>query len=61
MRLRSIALAVCLAFCATGLAEAAKKPHVVKHKVTRMKVRKYNAKKAQKQARKVVAKHKQRA
>lgn len=57
MRLRSIALALSLAFCATGLAEAAKKPAAVKHRAAKVKVHKYNAKKAQKQAKRNLAKH----
>ena len=61
MRLRSIALALSLAFCATSLAEAAKKPPVVKHKSSKAKARKYKPSKAQKQAKRFLAKRKQHA
>ena len=56
MRLRTIALALSLASCVSGLAEAAKKPTVVKHNSAKVKVHKYNAKKAQRQAKKSMAK-----
>ena len=56
MRLRSIALALSLAFCATSLAEAAKKPAVVKHKSSKAKSRTVKPSKAQKQAKKFLAK-----
>ncbi len=56
MRLRSIALALSLAFCATSLAEAAKKPAVVKHKSPNIKNHKMKAGKAQKQAKRFAAK-----
>jgi hypothetical protein len=55
MKVRSVALALALAFGLTGLAEAAKKP-VYTRKASKVKVRKYNVKKANKAAAKALAK-----
>ena len=57
MKLRSVAIALALTFALTGLAEAKKKPVAANHKFTKGKVsKKYNAKKANKQAQKQLAK-----
>jgi hypothetical protein len=57
MKFRSLAFALALTFGVTGLAEAKKKPVAANHKFTKGKVSKpYNAKKANKQAQKQLAK-----
>jgi hypothetical protein len=56
MMLRSAALALALSFGLTGLAEAAKKPVYTRHKAAKVKVHKYNVKKANRKAAKALAK-----
>jgi hypothetical protein len=57
MKFRSLAFALALAFGLTGLAEAKNKPVAANHKYTKGKVsKKYNPKKANKQAQKQLAK-----
>jgi hypothetical protein len=56
MKLRSVALALALSFGLTGLAEAKKKPVYTRQKISKLKVHKYNVKKANKAAAKQLAK-----
>jgi hypothetical protein len=56
MKLRSVALALALSFGLTGLAQAKKKPVYTRHKASKVKVHKYNVKKANKAAAKQLAK-----
>ena len=61
MKIRNIALALALVFGVTGMAEAKKKPPVVKHKSSKVRTKKYNPKKANKQAAKALAKRRKHA
>ncbi len=56
MKIHNIALALALVFGVTGMAEAKKRPPVVKHKSSKVRTKKFNAKKANKQAAKALAK-----
>ena len=62
MKLRSVAFALALTFGLTGLAEAAKKPvYRPASKASKVRVHKFNAKKANKRAAKALAKRRKQA
>jgi hypothetical protein len=61
MKIRNIALALALVFGVTGMAEAKKRPPVIKHKSSKLRTKKFNAKKSNKQAAKALAKRRKHA
>lgn len=61
MKIRNIAVALALVFGVTGMAEAKKRPPAVKHKSSKLHAKKYNPKKANKQAAKALAKRRKHA
>jgi hypothetical protein len=61
MKLRSVACTLALTFALTGLAEAKKTTRYVPPKTSKLKVHKYNPKKANKAARKALAKRRKQA